>query len=65
VFAAIILATLQFARDGLWPRVAGALLKPKSPRQVADAAPLLRRTEAEPAQGPLLALVRSLKSSAG
>ncbi len=56
VFGAIILATLQFARNGLWPRLAGILLQPKAPLRAADAPPLPKRAEALPAQGPLLAL---------
>ncbi len=56
VFGAIILATLQFARDGLWPRMAGLLLKPKAPRHVPDAAPLPKRADVPATPGPLLAL---------
>ncbi len=56
VFGAVILATLQFARNGLWPRLAELFLAPPSPWTPTAAEPLPTRPPAPDAGGPLLVL---------
>ncbi len=65
VFGIVILATLQFARDGLWPRLAEILLKPRAPLRPADAAPLAKRAASPQSLTPLLALEGVTKKFGG
>jgi branched-chain amino acid transport system permease protein len=57
VFGAVILATLQFAREGLWPWLSSVLVKPKPPLLPSTLAdPLPKRAVAPESSGPLLAI---------
>ncbi|MFX7747854.1 hypothetical protein ABTK03_20970, partial [Acinetobacter baumannii] len=63
VFGVLLVAILQFARDGLWPRIV-ALLPPAAPPPVdRDAAPLTTRQKAT--TQPLLAVAEARKTFGG
>ncbi|MBN8942622.1 MAG: branched-chain amino acid ABC transporter ATP-binding protein/permease [Rhizobiales bacterium] len=63
VFGVLLVAILQFAREGLWPRIVALFPEPPPPAVDRDAAPLAARAKA--ATQPLLAVAEARKTFGG